>query len=83
VKRDGSGDKPIPFREWLETATGVLGWRPREFWQCSLVEYFAAIEGWNRAQRGMSGKPEPVTREEAEEMFAAEERRVARLRANG
>jgi hypothetical protein len=31
----------------------------------------------------MSGKPDPVTREEAEEMFAAEERRVARLRANG
>jgi hypothetical protein len=48
-----------------------------------LVEYFAAIEGWNKAQRGMSGKPEPVTREEADEMFAAEERRVARLRANG
>jgi hypothetical protein len=31
----------------------------------------------------MSGKPEPVTREEADEMFAAEERRVARLRAHG
>jgi hypothetical protein len=30
----------------------------------------------------MSGKPEPVTREEAEEMFAAEERRVARLNAS-
>jgi len=48
-----------------------------------VVEYFAAIEGWNRAQRGMAGTPEPVSREEAEEMFAAEERRVARLRANG
>ena len=83
MKRDGSGDRPIPFREWLETATGVLGWRPHEFWRCSLVEYFAAIEGWNRAQRGMAGTPEPVSREEAEEMFAAEERRVARLRANG
>jgi hypothetical protein len=48
-----------------------------------LVEYFAAIEGWNRAQRGIAGRPEPVSREEAEEMFAAEERRVARLRAHG
>lgn len=45
-----------------------------------MSEYFARIEGWNRAQRGLAGKPEPVSRAEADEIFAAEERRVARLK---
>jgi len=59
----------------------VLGWRPSEFWQASVAEFFAAIAGWNRAQRGAAGKPEPISQEDADEIFAAEERRVARLRA--
>lgn len=82
MKRDGAADRPIPFRDWLQTATGYLGWRPREFWSATVVEYFAAIEGWNRAQRGQSGMPEPMSREEAEEIWAAEDRRVARLKAD-
>lgn len=80
MRRDGAAEKPVPFRDWLETATGVLGWTPPVFWQSSLTEFFAAIAGWNRAQRGMAGKPEPMTRAEADEIFAEEERRVARLK---
>jgi hypothetical protein len=81
VRRNGSGDQPIPFREWLGTACAVLGWRPCDFWECSLVEFFAVIEAWNKAQRQASGKPEPLTQEDADEIFAAEERFAARLRA--
>lgn len=69
----------IPFRQWLQDATGVLGWTPRTFWQASLVEYFAAITGWNEKQQGKTGKPPPVLRDEFEEMMREDRRRIARL----
>jgi hypothetical protein len=58
----------IPFREWLQAALGVLGWTPETFWRASLLEYFAAVKGWNEAQRAESGKPAPMTRAEFEEL---------------
>lgn len=33
-----------------------------DFWNCSLWEFGAAIEGWNRAQSG-DDRPEPMTSE--------------------
>jgi hypothetical protein len=45
------------------------------------VEYFSTVEAWNQAQRGSSGQAAPLSQEEADEIFAAEERYSARLRA--
>lgn len=70
----------IPFRQWLQNATGVLGWTPQTFWQTSLVEYFAAIKGWNEFQQGKTGKPPPLTRDEFEELKREDRRRIARMK---
>lgn len=82
MKRAGTAPGAIPFREWLMSA-GQLGWSPETFWRTPFADFKTAVEGFNRAQRAMSGQPEPMSREEAEEIWAADERRVARLRANG
>jgi len=58
-----------------------LGWTPETFWRASVSEFFMAIAGFNRGQRGETGQPEPVSRAEAEEMFAAEEARIAKIKA--
>lgn len=59
----------------------MLGWAPETFWKSSVIEFLAAIEGWSRLQRGKAGRPEPVSREEAEDMFAEAERVVAKIAA--
>ena len=88
MKRDGaSAMAEIPFRQWLEEATGVLGWKPAEFWAASLTEYFAAVKGWNRHQQGKTGKPPPLTRDELTELIAEDKARIERAKrrkaANG
>jgi hypothetical protein len=40
-----------------------LKWPPAEFWAATPAEFFAAVAGWNRSQRG---GPEPMTRAEFE-----------------
>jgi hypothetical protein len=80
VTRDGAAEKPLPFREWLGVACGYLEWAPKDFWSTSLSDFFAAIEGKSKVLRGSVGRPDPISREEAEEMWAAEERRVQRMK---
>ena len=48
------------LRRWFGTATGALGWRPRDFWRATPAEFFAAVDGWNRSQRGGAGS-DPAT----------------------
>ncbi|NTG48968.1 phage tail assembly chaperone [Agrobacterium rhizogenes] len=33
----------------MRTAFGVLGWKPTDFWNSTLTEFFDAIAGWNEA----------------------------------
>lgn len=50
-------------------AYGCLHWSPDVFWSASLVDVLAAIEGWNDAQGG-GAKPQPVTRDELNDLIA-------------
>ncbi len=69
----------LPFLNWLEDATGILGWSAPQFWKSSLVEYFAAVRGWNRHQQNQSGKPPIITRAELEEMESKDRIRIKRM----
>lgn len=40
----------MPFRQWMRTGLGGLGWRPADFWSATLTEFFEAINGHNEAQ---------------------------------
>ncbi|MBY5698522.1 phage tail assembly chaperone [Rhizobium leguminosarum] len=42
----------MPFRQWMRTGLGGLGWRPADFWSATLTEFFEAINGHNEAQGG-------------------------------
>lgn len=46
---------------------GVLGWPPREFWNATLAEFNAAVEGWNIKNGG--GAPDAMTGDELAEMM--------------
>lgn len=51
----------------MELALGGLGWTPDTFWNATLPELFAAMDGWNK----MHGDPkeESMGRGEFEEMM--------------
>ena len=36
----------------MRTGIGALGWRPADFWQATLTEFFEGINGHNEAQGG-------------------------------
>lgn len=40
----------------LQIGTGQLGWKPREFWRATLIEYYAAIDGMNEMNMALSGQ---------------------------
>ncbi|QIG68376.1 tail assembly chaperone protein [Rhizobium phage RHph_Y3_1] len=56
----------MPFRQWMRTGIGGLGWRPADFWAATLTEFFEAIKGHNEAQ----GAEEPATAPSADELAA-------------
>ena len=58
-----------------------MGWTPDTFWKSSLIEYFAAVEGWNDLQQGKTGKPKPLLRDEYEELKAWDAERLKRMKA--
>ena len=41
-----------------------------DFWKCSLWEFGAAVDGWNKAQ-GNEETPQEMTEERYEEMLAS------------
>jgi hypothetical protein len=53
----------MPFRQWMRTALGGLGWRPADFWEATMTEFFEAIRGHNEAQ---GGETEPAAPSENE-----------------
>ncbi|QND13435.1 phage tail assembly chaperone [Rhizobium leguminosarum bv. trifolii] len=56
----------MPFRQWMRTGLGGLGWRPADFWSATLTEFFEAINGHNEAQGG----EEPTAAPSEDEMAA-------------
>ncbi|MDX5595656.1 MULTISPECIES: phage tail assembly chaperone [Stappiaceae] len=40
--------KRWPLSDWMQWMP-VLGWPPDVFWRASMMELFAAIKGWQRA----------------------------------
>ncbi|MBX5017502.1 MULTISPECIES: phage tail assembly chaperone [Rhizobium] len=43
-------DTPFPWRQWMRIGIGGLKWRPADFWDATLTEFFDGIEGHNEAQ---------------------------------
>ena len=58
----------IPWRRWQEIAFGVLGWKPQEYWQSTLTEFFAAYDGWAEANGVKKAKGSKLTKEEQAEV---------------
>lgn len=65
-RRSGDQVDELPLRQWFKTAIAYLGWSPETFWKSTIVEYFAAIEGYNEMQSGKTGMPPPLDRSEYE-----------------
>lgn len=47
----------------------MLGWTPAAFWAATPAEFHAALDGWREAH-GAEPAVEPMTRAEAEALFA-------------
>jgi hypothetical protein len=47
----------------------AIGWTPQTFWKATMTEFFAAVEGWNRANGGAPDDA-PMTSGEYEEILA-------------
>ncbi|MEN5297525.1 phage tail assembly chaperone [Brucella sp. TWI559] len=42
----------FPWRDWQRSAFGVLRWTPATFWNATLSEFMAAIDGFIEARGG-------------------------------
>jgi uncharacterized phage protein (TIGR02216 family) len=51
----------------MEIGLGKMGLSPRDFWDLSLQEFYAATSGF--AQFHSGGKPPPLTRDELNDMM--------------
>ncbi len=49
----------MPWRAWMRLGIGGLGWRPADFWDATLTEFFEAIRGFNEANGGKSSADAP------------------------
>lgn len=43
----------------MRTGIGALGWRPADFWEATLTEFFEGINGHNEAQGGEQEQAAP------------------------
>ncbi|MFS2324612.1 phage tail assembly chaperone [Brucella sp. H1_1004] len=50
--RGNSVKAEFPWREWQQSAFGVLRWTPDTFWNSSLSEFLSALEGFAIARGG-------------------------------
>ena len=53
----------------MRIGIGGLGWRPADFWDATMTEFFEAIHGYNEAQGGES-KPAAPTQNEMDALLA-------------
>lgn len=47
----------------MRIGIGGLGWRPADFWDSTLTEFFEAINGYNEAQGGETEATAPTQNE--------------------
>jgi Phage tail assembly chaperone protein, TAC len=59
-----------PWLAQAAVATGLMGWRPDEFWSATPVEFFTAWRGWLRAQ-GHIDAPQVTTHAELARLMKA------------
>ncbi|KAB2684857.1 MULTISPECIES: phage tail assembly chaperone [Brucella] len=62
-KRKGQGKSvaaDFPWLAWQQAAFGILRWTPKTFWNSSLTEFLAALDGFTEA-RGGKKNAEPPT----------------------
>ncbi|HEY0120546.1 MAG TPA: phage tail assembly chaperone [Rhizobium sp.] len=52
-------DDAFPWRTWMRLGIGGLGWRPADFWEATLTEFFEAIRGYNEANGDGAGAGGP------------------------
>ena len=62
-------DTDIDWRRIAEIATGVLGWRPRDFWSATPAEFWTAWDGW-RARNGGAEAVSPAGRADLTALLA-------------
>ncbi|WP_303276154.1 phage tail assembly chaperone [Shinella curvata] len=62
-------EDPFPWRDWMRIGLGGLQWRPADFWESTLTEFFQAIHGRNEAN-GAEDKPKAPTKGEMAELLA-------------
>jgi hypothetical protein len=53
----------------MRIALGGLGWRPVDFWDATLTEFFEAIHGRNEAN-GVDDGPKPPSKGEMDALLA-------------
>lgn len=51
----------------MKLALGKMGMRPDDFWNMSLIEFYAAMDGFAEFHSG--GKPPPLRRDELEDLM--------------
>lgn len=51
----------------MKMAFGKMGIRPDDFWNMSLMEFYAAMDGFAEFHSG--GKPPPLRRDELEDLM--------------
>ena len=51
----------------MEVCLGMIGWKPKTFWESSLVEIYAAISGFQEFHT--VAKDAPMTTEELDELM--------------
>jgi hypothetical protein len=54
----------------MKTAIGGLGWRPADFWQATVTEYFAGVNGHNEANSPGEASESPPNKDEMSELVA-------------
>lgn len=57
----------MPWGDFMKIALGKMGMSPDVFWNMSITEFYAAIEGFAEFHSG--GKPPPLSRNELEDLM--------------
>ena len=58
----------LPIRRWMEVCLGMIGMTPKDFWDCSPAELYAAIDGF-AALHTDPNSPAPLTKSELEDLM--------------
>ncbi len=63
----GSSVEDFPWADFMQIGLGKMQMRPDDFWNMSLVEFYAALEGF--AEFNSGGAPPPLRKDELEDLM--------------